>query len=83
MSCNNIGMPQQLSQQARRDKAARDKKYAMTARRTRMKAENQRLRRAAEKKGVNLTGKDYDHKTKKFETVKTNRGNRGKGTKNE
>jgi len=42
-------MPQQLSQQARRDKAARDKKYAMTARRTRMKAENQRLRRAAEK----------------------------------
>jgi len=76
-------MPQELSPQARRDKAARDKRYAMTARRTRMKAENQRLRRAAEKKGVNLDGKDYDHKTGKFTSVKTNRGNRGEGTKNE
>ena len=76
-------MPQKLSQQARRDKAARDKRYAMTPRRTRMKAENQRLRRAAEKKGVNLAGKDYDHKTKSFTSIKTNRGNRGKGTKNE
>ena len=47
-------MPQKLSPQARRDKAARDKRYAMTPRRTRMKAENQRLRRAAEKKGINL-----------------------------
>ena len=33
-------MPQELSPQARRDKAARDKRYAMTTRRTRMKAEN-------------------------------------------
>ena len=76
-------MPQKLSPQARRDKAARDKRYAMTARRTRMKAENQRLRRAAEKKGVNLTGKDYDHKDRKFKSIKANRGNDGKGTKKE
>tara|TARA_B100001175_G_C19325756_1_gene549985 strand:+ start:500 stop:730 length:231 start_codon:yes stop_codon:yes gene_type:complete len=76
-------MPQELSPQARRDKAARDKRYAMTTRRTRMKAENQRLRRAAEKKGVDLTGKDYDHKTERFTSVKTNRGNRGEGTKKE
>ena len=76
-------MPQKLSQQARRDKAARDKMYAMTPRRRRMKAENQRLRRAAEKRGVNLAGKDYDHKTKSFTSIENNRGNRGEGTKNE
>ena len=46
-------------------------------------AENQRKRRAAKKRGVNLKGKDYDHKTKRFTTVKANRGNRGHGTKNE
>lgn len=76
-------MPQKLSPQARRDKAARDKKYAMTARRRRMKAENQRLRRAAKKKGVKLAGKDYDHKTRRFTSVRNNRGNRGRGTKKE
>ena len=76
-------MAQRLSPTARRNKAARDKKYAMTARRRKMKAENQRLRRAAKKKGVNLKGKDYDHKTKRFTSVKANRGNRGQGTKKE
>ena len=48
-----------------------------------MKAENQRLRRAAEKRGVDLTNKDYDHNTESFTSVSENRGNRGKGTKNE
>ena len=76
-------MAQRLSPTARRNKAARDKKYAMTSRRRKMKAENQRLRRAAKKKGVNLKGKDYDHKTKRFTSVKANRGNRGQGTKKE
>ena len=47
------------------------------------KAENQRLRRAAKKAGRNIKGKDYDHKKKKFVKVKKNRGNFGKGTKNE
>ncbi len=83
MSRNNIRMAQRLSPTARRNKAARDKKYAMTPRRRRMKAENQRLRRAAEKRGVNLKGKDYDHKTQRFTSVKANRGNRGQGTKKE
>tara|TARA_Y100001938_G_C8068534_1_gene421720 strand:- start:1460 stop:1690 length:231 start_codon:yes stop_codon:yes gene_type:complete len=76
-------MAQKLSPTARRDKAARDKRYAMTPRRRRMKAENQRLRRAAEKIGVDLTNKDYDHNTESFTSVSENRGNRGKGTKNE
>ena len=76
-------MAQKLSKKAKAAKKVRDKKTAMTARRRKMKAENQRLRNAAKKKGINLKGKDYDHKTKKFTTVKKNRGNRGRGTKKE
>tara|TARA_R100001460_G_scaffold40894_3_gene76311 strand:- start:852 stop:1082 length:231 start_codon:yes stop_codon:yes gene_type:complete len=76
-------MAQKLSKKAKAAKKVRDKKTAMTARRRKMKAENQRLRKAAKKKGINLKGKDYDHKTKKFTTVKKNRGNRGRGTKKE
>jgi len=74
---------QKLSPTARRTKLARDLAAAKTPNRRRKKAENQRLRRAAKKAGVSLNGKDYDHKDKKFKTVKANRGNDGKGTKNE
>ena len=76
-------MTQKLSKKAKAAKKARDKKTAMTARRRKMKAENQRKRRAAKKKGINLKGKDYDHKTRRFTSIKKNRGNRGKGTKKE
>ena len=55
-------MRQQLSPQARRDKAARDKAYAMSPARKAKKAHAQRERSAAKKKGVNLDGRDYDHK---------------------
>ena len=55
----------------------------MTADRRKKKAENQRKRRAAKKAGKNIKGKDYDHKKKKFVSVKDNRGNYGKGTKKE
>ena len=68
---------------AKRMKANRDKKMAMTAGRRKKKAENQRKRRAAIKAGKNIHGKDYDHKDKKFKSVKANRGNDGKGTKKE
>ena len=74
---------QKLSLTAKKAKAIRDKRDAMTDRRRKMKAENQRKRRAAKKAGKNLKGKDYDHKTKRFTSVKANRGNRGKGTKKE
>ncbi len=76
-------MAQKLSRKAKAAKKARDKRYAMTANRRKKKAENQRKRRAAKKKGKNLRGKDYDHKTGKFVSVKKNRGNFGKGTKKE
>ena len=54
---------QKLSAEARRRKAVRDLKYANSARRKRMRAENQRLRRAAVKAGKKIDGKDYDHNT--------------------
>jgi hypothetical protein len=76
-------MPQRLSAIARRNKAARDKAYAMTPARRAKKAENQRLRRAAIKAGKNIDGKDYDHKDERFESVAANRGNDGEGTKKE
>lgn len=82
-SRNNIGMAQRLSNKAKAAKSARDKRYAMTADRRKKKAENQKKRRAAKKRGVNLKGKDYDHKTRKFTSVKNNRGSFGNGTKKE
>lgn len=54
---------------------------AKTPSRRAKKAENQRLRRAAKKRGVDLDGKDYDHTKNKFTSVKANRGEYGKGTK--
>ena len=74
-------MTQRLSPSARRRKLARDLADAKTSSRKRKKAENQRLRRAAKKAGINLEGKDYDHTRNKFVSVKANRGGHGKGTK--
>ena len=74
---------QNLTPTAQRMKAVRDKKAAMTDDRRKKKAENQRKRRAAKKAGKNINNKDYDHKDRKFKSVKANRGNDGKGTKKE
>ena len=76
-----MGMAQKLSRKAAAAKKARDLAYAKTPRRTKMRAENQRLRAAAKKAGKNIEGKDYDHNTKRFVSVKTNRGGHGMGTK--
>ena len=76
-------MTQKLTATAKRMKAIRDKKAAMTDDRRKKKAENQRKRRKAIKEGINIEGKDYDHKDCRFKTIKANRGNDGNGTKNE
>ena len=80
-----LGSPlkQALSPQARRAKAARDLAYANSPARKKKRAENQRLRRAAKKAGKNIEGKDFDHKTRTFKDVASNRGNDGQGTKKE
>jgi len=66
-------MKQKLSKKALLAKRRRDLAYALTPRRRKMKAENQRKRRAAIKAGKNIKGKDYDHNTKRFISVKKNR----------
>lgn len=66
-------MAQKLSKQALIAKRKRDLAEAMTPRRRKMKAENQRKRRAAIKAGKNIDRKDYDHNRKKFVSVKVNR----------
>lgn len=72
---------QKLSKKAAERKKKRDLRSANSARRKAMRAENQRRRRAARKAGKNIEGKDYDHNTKKFVSVKKNRGGFGRGTK--
>ena len=76
-------MSQKLTRRARAAKAKRDLRYAKSKDRKRKKADSQKKRRAAKKAGRSLTGKDYDHKDGKFKSVKSNRGNDGKGTKKE
>ena len=63
-------MSQKLTPTAKRMKAIRDKRYAMTEDRKKKKAENQRKRRAAKKAGKNIDGKDYDHDTNSFVSIK-------------
>ncbi len=72
---------QKLSPTALRAKRARDLACANTTDRKNKRAENQRKRRAAIKAGKNIKGKDYDHTKNKFVSVKSNRGEYGKGTK--
>jgi|TARA_R100001594_G_scaffold30338_1_gene56767 hypothetical protein len=81
MKSSPIKLKQKLSPKAAAAKKARDLAFAKSAVRKRKKAENQRKRRAALKRGVNLKGKDYDHTTGRFVSVKANRGGFGKGTK--
>tara|TARA_R110002124_G_C8874148_1_gene507967 strand:- start:632 stop:877 length:246 start_codon:yes stop_codon:yes gene_type:complete len=73
-------MAQQLSATARRDKAARDKAYAMTPARKAKKAHSERERR---KNPEQSKGQDFDHKRQVFVSVKSNRGNEGEGTRSE
>lgn len=76
-------MAQKLSPKAKAAKKKRDLAFAKTMARKRKKAENQRKRRAAKKAGKNIKGKDYDHKSGRFKSIKANRGNDGRGTKRE
>lgn len=71
-------MAQQLSATARRDKAARDKAFAMTPAR---KAKKAHAQREARKNPIQAKGQDYDHKRQAFVSEESNRGNEGKGTK--
>ena len=72
-----LGMTQNLTPTARRMKAIRDKRYAMTTDRKRKKAENQRIGQRSDS-DLHHTGS-----TVKRVSIKNNRGYFGNGTKNE
>jgi hypothetical protein len=72
---------QNLSPKAAAAKKARDLAYAKTPRRRKMKAANQKHRRAAKKNGKNIDNKDFDHTTMSWVSVSRNRSGFGKGTK--
>jgi hypothetical protein len=73
-------MTQTLSPTARRNKAARDKAYAMTTGRKAKKAHAERM---ARKQPEQAKGKDYDHNDQRWESPAQNRSNDGQGTKSE
>ena len=77
MKSSPIRLKQKLSPKASVAKAARDLKAAKSTYRKAAKADSQKKHRA----NPGMKGKDYDHKTSSFKTVKANRGNDGKGTK--
>ena len=78
---------QKLSPKAAAAKKKRDLEFAKTPMRRKKKAENQKAMRAFKKRGFKLKGKDVHHCPKTgrimLVSVKSNRGNFGKGTKKE
>ena len=74
-------LKQKLSPKASAAKKKRDLAAANTSKRSTIRAESQKERR--KKSSSFLKGKDYDHRTSSFKSVKYNRGNNGNGTKNE
>jgi len=71
---------QKLSPKAAAAKAERDLIAALTPLRRAKKRDSQQKHRDNPSAGA---GKDYDHKTGAFTSVKKNRGNSGNGTKQE
>jgi hypothetical protein len=83
MKSSPIKLKQKLSPSAAKKKAARDLAYAKSPARKRKKKENQMLDR---RDGTIGDGMDRHHTKSgavKKVTVKNNRGNFGRGTKNE
>jgi hypothetical protein len=79
MKSSPFKIKQKLSPIAKKAKAKRDLTAAKTKKRSAFKADSQKKHRAS----PNMKGKDYDHKTSSFKSVKANRGNDGQGTKKE
>ena len=74
---------QKLSKAAAAKKKNRDLSAAKSTKRKAHKADAQVKRRKAIKAVKNIKGKDYDHKDSKFKPIAKNRGNDGKGTRQE
>ena len=60
--------------EARKKKAAYDKKLNARPEQRKKRSELTTRNRKADERGVDRTGKDYNHGTGRYETVKKNRG---------
>lgn len=67
--------------EARKKKAATDKKINARPEQKKKRAESNAKRREATKAGKNIKNKDYDHATNRFTSVKANRGRKGEGNR--
>lgn len=65
--------------EARKKKAATDKKINARPEQKKKRAEANAKRRKAKAAGKNVKGKDYDHATNRFVKSSTNRGRAGEG----
>ena len=72
-------LKQKLKPAAAKRKAEADLAMAKTPDRRAKKADSQKRHR----NNPSTSGKDYDHKSGSFKSVKANRGNDGQGTKKE
>ena len=64
---------------ARKKKAATDKKINARPEQKKKRAEANKARASAKKRGVDVSGKDYDHYSKGFVKSSVNRGRKGEG----
>lgn len=64
---------------ARKKKAQTDKKINARPEQKKKRAEANKGRANAKKRGVNVRGKDFDHATGKMVKTSVNRGRRGEG----
>lgn len=64
---------------SRRKKQAYDKKLNSRPGQVNKREESNKMRYRARRRGTNINGKDWDHATNSFVSVKTNRGRRGEG----
>lgn len=69
----------QTNPEARKKKAATDKKINAKPAQIKKRTESNAKRAEAKKKGQNIKGKDYDHAVNKFVKSSVNRGRAGEG----
>jgi len=65
--------------EARKVKAATDKKINQRPAQVKKRVESNAKVREAKAKGISTKGKDYDHHSNRFISVKANRGRKGEG----
>lgn len=67
------------NKEAREKKAKYDSELNSRPEQIQKRVECNKARRDAIKEGKDIKGKDYDHKTKRFISVKANRGRKNEG----